>query len=283
MAVYLSEKFKQFRKARDLTQEQIADIFNVSPQTVSRWETGTNYPDIEMLPALADFFEVSVDDLLGVNVAKNQKRASQFAHEVHEKFRKNLFDEAIEICRNGISEFPADYNLQSWLANVLMRKSGDVPGEESKKYIREVISIRERILENCSNGSKNGRLLISGSIQQLAYAYHMTGDKEKAFEMAESLPFYASNIALFKITEEAEKFKNGIENILLFAETIKQHIEILTHSESDSGLHEKIINIMNICCKNYESNSDEAVLTCETEKYKAVFAELENYAQIVKQ
>jgi len=56
MAIYLSEKLKQFRKARDLTQEQAANVFNVSPQTVSRWETGVNCPDIVILPAIADFF-----------------------------------------------------------------------------------------------------------------------------------------------------------------------------------------------------------------------------------
>ena len=65
MAIYLSEKLKQFRKSRDLTQEQIADIFHVSPQAVSRWETGVSFPDIEMLPSIAEFFKVTVDDLLG--------------------------------------------------------------------------------------------------------------------------------------------------------------------------------------------------------------------------
>ena len=49
MAIYFSEKFKQLRKDKDLTQDQIANIFNISPQAVSRWETGATYPDIEIL------------------------------------------------------------------------------------------------------------------------------------------------------------------------------------------------------------------------------------------
>ena len=56
MPIYFSEKFKDLRKARNLTQEQIADIFHISPQAVSRWETGATYPDIEILPHLAIFF-----------------------------------------------------------------------------------------------------------------------------------------------------------------------------------------------------------------------------------
>ena len=57
MSTYFSERFKQLRKSNDLTQEQIADIFHVSPQSVSRWETGVNYPDTEMLPHIALFLK----------------------------------------------------------------------------------------------------------------------------------------------------------------------------------------------------------------------------------
>ena len=44
MSTYFSEKFRQLRKSYDLTQEQIADTFHISPQAVSRWEKGTTYP-----------------------------------------------------------------------------------------------------------------------------------------------------------------------------------------------------------------------------------------------
>ena len=83
MAIYLSEKLKQFRKSRDLTQEQIADIFHVSPQAVSRWETGISFPDIEMLPSIAEFFKVTVDDLLGVDVIRNQERIDEILNLRH--------------------------------------------------------------------------------------------------------------------------------------------------------------------------------------------------------
>ena len=106
MAIYLSEKFKQFRKSRDLTQEQIADIFHVSPQAVSRWETGASLPDIEMLPNIAEFFKVTVDDLLGVDVIRNQERIDEILKILKEKHHKGLTNEGIEICRNAIKEFP---------------------------------------------------------------------------------------------------------------------------------------------------------------------------------
>ena len=58
------EKLKRLRKSRNLTQEQLADALGVSFQSVSRWENGTNYPDIELIPEIAAYFDISADDLL---------------------------------------------------------------------------------------------------------------------------------------------------------------------------------------------------------------------------
>ena len=55
---------KELRKAKGLTQEQLAEKLNVSSRTVSRWETGSNMPDIGMLVEIADFYDVSIDFLL---------------------------------------------------------------------------------------------------------------------------------------------------------------------------------------------------------------------------
>lgn len=51
---------KELRKEKKLTQEQLAEKLNVSGRTVSRWETGSNMPDIGMLVEMADFFDVSI-------------------------------------------------------------------------------------------------------------------------------------------------------------------------------------------------------------------------------
>lgn len=73
MNIYFSEIFKQLRQERDLTQEALADYLGVSFQAVSKWERGESYPDIEILPEIAGYFGVSVDDLLGVNRAESEK------------------------------------------------------------------------------------------------------------------------------------------------------------------------------------------------------------------
>ncbi len=59
-------RIAQLRKERNLTQQDVADAVGVSFQTISKWEKETSQPDITMLPVLADFFRVSVDQLLGL-------------------------------------------------------------------------------------------------------------------------------------------------------------------------------------------------------------------------
>ena len=59
-----SERLKTFRKQKGLTQQQLADLLNVSNKSVSRWESAGGYPDIEVLPALAKALSVTVDELL---------------------------------------------------------------------------------------------------------------------------------------------------------------------------------------------------------------------------
>ena len=55
---------KELRKAKGLTQEQLAEKLNVSSRTVSRWETGSNMPDIGMLVEIADFYDVSIPEII---------------------------------------------------------------------------------------------------------------------------------------------------------------------------------------------------------------------------
>lgn len=55
---------KQLRKERNLTQENLAEKLNVSNRTISRWETGSNMPDISMLVEIADFYDVSIPEII---------------------------------------------------------------------------------------------------------------------------------------------------------------------------------------------------------------------------
>ena len=65
MNIKIGEQIQLLRKEKGLSQEELAQEFNVTNQSVSKWETGQSCPDISLLPDIASYFGVSVDELLG--------------------------------------------------------------------------------------------------------------------------------------------------------------------------------------------------------------------------
>lgn len=66
MKLTIGEKIALLRKERDITQTELAEYLFLTPQTVSRWEVGSGAPEIALLPRIAAFFGVSIDELFGV-------------------------------------------------------------------------------------------------------------------------------------------------------------------------------------------------------------------------
>ncbi len=63
MKLTIGENIRNYRRKQDLTQEEFAECLGVSYQSVSRWENGATYPDIELLPAISKLFGITVDEL----------------------------------------------------------------------------------------------------------------------------------------------------------------------------------------------------------------------------
>ncbi len=74
---------KELRKEKGITQEEFADKINVSGRTVSRWETGTNLPDISLLVQIAEYFDVSIPEIInGERKSENMKEEVKETAEV---------------------------------------------------------------------------------------------------------------------------------------------------------------------------------------------------------
>ena len=69
----LTENLKTLRKAKGLSQEELAIRLNVVRQTISKWEKGLSVPDANLLIQIADIFEVSVSELLGARIEKEEE------------------------------------------------------------------------------------------------------------------------------------------------------------------------------------------------------------------
>lgn len=85
--------FMKHRKQLQVTQEDIARHAGVSRAAVSKWEKGQSYPDIALLPKLATFFNISIDELLGYEPQLTEERILQLYAELAQRFSKEPFDD----------------------------------------------------------------------------------------------------------------------------------------------------------------------------------------------
>ena len=80
MKLMIGENLRRLRREKDITQEQLAEVLGVSDQSVSRWENDACYPDMELLPTMAKFFETSVDKLLIIRAEMSHRCRSNICH-----------------------------------------------------------------------------------------------------------------------------------------------------------------------------------------------------------
>ena len=92
MKLTIGENIRNFRKKNDLTQEVLADRLGVTYQSVSRWENGATYPDLELLPAISEALSVTVDELLGMPQIEKEKRAEEIFDELRRECMKRDYD-----------------------------------------------------------------------------------------------------------------------------------------------------------------------------------------------
>jgi len=180
MSVYFSEKFKKLRKDKDLTQEQIADIFHVSPQSVSRWETGANYPDIEILPHIAIFFKVTLDELLGTEEILGEEKAKEYIRDIRNLLNSGKLDDAIDMARKATKEYPVTTNGSGLHYHLLQALRKACTDQEPEKYKDEIITVGEKIINNNPNDW--------GIKYQLIEQYAKWGMKEEAKKILITMP-----------------------------------------------------------------------------------------------
>lgn len=70
----IGEIIKSRRQKRNITQAELAELLNVTPQAVSRWEMEISYPDIAMVPKISEVLQVTTDELLGVKAANPESK-----------------------------------------------------------------------------------------------------------------------------------------------------------------------------------------------------------------
>ena len=218
MNIFLSEQLKRLRKEKGNTQEALAEQLGITMQAVSKWERDEGYPDITLLPAIASYYNVSIDDLLGVGKIEKEKKLSELSDKYNELFRAGKTSERVALCRAAVKEFPNDLRVIHKLMYALMT-------EDKKKYADEIIEYGKRILDESTDNSLRG-----GAIQCLSFTYYFgKGDAESANKYAQMAGIYAVTVneMMPRFLEGDEAVKYCQSNIQYLVEMIGQNSDII--------------------------------------------------------
>ena len=156
----LGRRIARLRLAKTATQERLAKELNVSPQAVSKWENDINYPDISLLPDLARFLGVSVDELLSGASASTQENAA--AQESAAEVVSVAADEPAEIV-----EEPAEYADQ----DIATQSSGFSFG---KLFGKSMVKVEKN--DEVDGSKKKGVRLGNGSAKHGLHVYVVSDD-----------------------------------------------------------------------------------------------------------
>jgi len=113
MKLYLGENIKRLRMKKQITQEQLAVAMGVTCAAVSKWERENTLPDITLLPNLAHYFGVTIDELIGYDEAKIEREIERFFEQRTALQKDGKWAESIELTRKAYENYPNDHRVMS--------------------------------------------------------------------------------------------------------------------------------------------------------------------------
>ena len=210
MKITIGDNLKQLRQQKGLTQEQLADVFGVSAQAVSRWENNTSYPDITLLPGLAIYFNTSVDAIVGMDEIRNEETLCRIHTEINKLVISGQTEKAVSLIRDSLKIYPNDSGLLMSLGETLAHQQDDPAATQ------EAISIAERVLQS-NDVSTKAKGTTSAN---LLFLYLRAGQDEKTKALIRSLPhiWESREILMPEVygEEYGEELKKCIIKVLSF-------------------------------------------------------------------
>ncbi len=207
MQLNLGTKIRELRRRDGRTQDNLAESLGVTAQAVSRWESGGSYPDMEMIPAIANYFHISIDELFGYHDEREEKiktilekATGILTKQGFTMYQGSLSEDVLEcvnMLRAASEEFPNEPKILLKLAQALQMwgwnkygakghlsdSSGiiedDVEYNSQNVYWQEAVRVYERLLK--SNPSSEDREI---AIRHITPLYCRMGEYEKAKALA---------------------------------------------------------------------------------------------------
>lgn len=180
----INEIIRERRLKKGLTQAQVAKYLGVSTPAVNKWEKGTTYPDLVLLPALARLLDTDLNTLLSFQEDLSEKEVALFMNEVLEQIDRNGFDAGYSLAVEKLREYPNSdllvSNLAALLDGAIILSGNPIPLKE--KYGKEIEALYQRAAQSADAEIRERAAicLISKLMEQ--------GKYEQAQELLDTIP-----------------------------------------------------------------------------------------------
>ena len=176
METNIAENIRSYRKQRGLTQEQLAELLGVSVGAVYKWESRSSLPELRLIMEMADFFDVSVDTLLGYHMKDNQLNASV---ERLLKASSSQDYDALAEAEKAVRKYPHSFDVVYAASNLYYTF-----GAATRKgpWLRRAIELLDsaRLLVSQCMDSRINESWLCGMIAEM---HDMLGETGKALEL----------------------------------------------------------------------------------------------------
>ncbi|NBH61337.1 XRE family transcriptional regulator [Anaerotruncus sp. 80] len=158
-----SENITCLRRERGMTQEQLADFLGVTKASISKWETKQSLPDILMLPKLAAFFDVTIDQLVGYEPQLSKEQIQGIYEELSEEFAiRERFEQTMSRSRKLVKQYYSCYRFlfyigSLWINHFMLAESR----KQQETILEDAIALFDHI------SSQSGDVGLCGDAQMM--------------------------------------------------------------------------------------------------------------------
>ena len=210
--IHLGRILAENRRRKGITQDELAEVMGVSKAAVSKWETESTYPDILLLPRLASYFDMSIDELMGYEPQMDREEIRKTHRMLSEEFAALPFEEAMDHCRKYAREYyscyPLVFQIGALMVNHVMLAQDPETGEQ---IYREASGLFRHVREGTEQP-----WLAKEALHMEAYCLLQTRRPEEVLELFKEEPHIASTpepllASAWRMTEERQEAERVLQ------------------------------------------------------------------------
>ncbi|MCI8589879.1 MAG: helix-turn-helix transcriptional regulator [Clostridiales bacterium] len=229
MDFQFGKNIRKFRRRAGVTQGTLGNALGLSAQAISRWESGGGYPDMQLIPAIANYFGITIDELFGYN-SDQSLRIAEICNQYDDMERnRTSLETMLEFIRLAAEEFPASDEIMIRYANALYEAGWQERGvraynvEDSVYAFNDSEYGKQNEIWQDAISVLNNLLMQTGdtaireqAVCLLVYLYRNTGQYEEATMLACQQPTLASSreLLLLQGTDGEERARFAGEALI---------------------------------------------------------------------